>query len=334
MSHHKKRVYPQAQLQYGQNATPLQQPAQFMPPQDPAAAGMSYGQMGMPPQGAVPSMGQQQFLTPAQEQLHQQIDQATTSMNDMHLHNVPLVDPNTYMQPQVPVQMGTPLQQQQQPMAAPAYGQPSAAMGQNMRPMNQLYPIDLLTELPPPITDLTLPPPPLVIPPERMLVPSELSNASPDYIRSTLNAVPKNSSLLKKSKLPFGLVIRPYQHLYDDIDPPPLNEDGLIVRCRRCRSYMNPFVTFIEQGRRWRCNFCRLANDVPMQMDQSDPNDPKSRYDRNEIKCAVMEYMAPKEYTLRQPPPATYCFLIDVSQSSIKSGLLATTINTDRKSVV
>ncbi|CAI4398627.1 BBF_HP2_G0026450.mRNA.1.CDS.1 [Saccharomyces cerevisiae] len=328
MSHHKKRVYPQAQLQYGQNATPLQQPAQFMPPQDPAAAGMSYGQMGMPPQGAVPSMGQQQFLTHAQEQLHQQIDQATTSMNDMHLHNVPLVDPNAYMQPQVPVQMGTPLQQQQQPMAAPAYGQPSAAMGQNMRPMNQLYPIDLLTELPPPITDLTLPPPPLVIPPERMLVPSELSNASPDYIRSTLNAVPKNSSLLKKSKLPFGLVIRPYQHLYDDIDPPPLNEDGLIVRCRRCRSYMNPFVTFIEQGRRWRCNFCRLANDVPMQMDQSDPNDPKSRYDRNEIKCAVMEYMAPKEYTLRQPPPATYCFLIDVSQSSIKSGLLATTINT------
>ena len=163
MSHHKKRVYPQAQLQYGQNATPLQQPAQFMPPQDPAAAGMSYGQMGMPPQGAVTSMGQQQFLTPAQEQLHQQIDQATTSMNDMHLHNVPLVDPNAYMQPQVPVQMGTPLQQQQQPMAAPAYGQPSAAMGQNMRPMNQLYPIDLLTELPPPITDLTLPPPPLVI---------------------------------------------------------------------------------------------------------------------------------------------------------------------------
>ncbi|KAJ1540295.1 COPII subunit [Saccharomyces cerevisiae] len=87
MSHHKKRVYPQAQLQYGQNATPLH-----------------------------PSMGQQQFLTPAQEQLHQQIDQATTSMNDMHLHNVPLVDPNAYMQPQVPVQMGTPLQQQQQPL--------------------------------------------------------------------------------------------------------------------------------------------------------------------------------------------------------------------------
>lgn len=57
MSHHKKRVYPQAQLQYGQNATPLQQPAQFMPPQDPAAAGMSYGQMGMPPQGCSPFHG-------------------------------------------------------------------------------------------------------------------------------------------------------------------------------------------------------------------------------------------------------------------------------------
>ena len=36
-----------------------------------------------------------------------------------------------------------------------------------------------------------------------------------------------------------------------------------IVRCRRCRAYINPFVTFVDGGRRWRCNLCTLPNDVP-----------------------------------------------------------------------
>lgn len=188
---------------------------------------------------------------------------------------------------------------------------------------NQLYPVDLLAELPPPINDLELPPPPILIRPEQMIVPSEQANASPDYIRSTFNCIPYSSSVLKKSRLPLALVIRPYQHLNDNIDPPPLTKDHLIVRCRRCRVYLNPFVKFVDNGRRWRCNFCRLTNDLPAAIDQNLLNDtPTNRYERNELRFSTMEYLAPKEYSVRKPPPSVYCFLLDVSQNAIKNGLL------------
>lgn len=36
-----------------------------------------------------------------------------------------------------------------------------------------------------------------------------------------------------------------------------------IVRCRRCRTYINPFVAFTDSGRRWRCNICDAPNEVP-----------------------------------------------------------------------
>lgn len=34
-----------------------------------------------------------------------------------------------------------------------------------------------------------------------------------------------------------------------------------VVRCRRCRTYVNPYVTFTEAGRKFRCNVCALLND-------------------------------------------------------------------------
>ncbi|CCE62476.1 hypothetical protein TPHA_0C03230 [Tetrapisispora phaffii CBS 4417] len=298
--------------------------------------GQLQGQSMQPLQGQQGQPQQARVFTPAQQQLNYQIDQAATVMSNMQLHNVPTSDPSMAYQQQ----------QQQQQMGggagagAVAGGLPQQSnYGQNQnqqlnysktnKPMNQLYPIDLLVDLPPPITDLSLPPPPLMVPADKMLVPSETANTPPAYVRSTLNAIPKNSSLLKKSKLPLALVIRPYQFLNDDTEAPPLNEDGLIVRCRRCRSYMNPFVTFTDQNRKWRCNFCRLANDVPMLFDQTmGGGAPSNRYERNEVKHAVMEYIAPKEYALRQPPPAVYSFILDVSQNAIKNGLLATATRT------
>lgn len=34
-----------------------------------------------------------------------------------------------------------------------------------------------------------------------------------------------------------------------------------VQRCFRCRTYINPFVQFIDGGRRWRCNMCGHLND-------------------------------------------------------------------------
>ncbi|CCC71199.1 hypothetical protein NCAS_0G03120 [Naumovozyma castellii] len=321
---HKKRVYPTAQLQYGQTniyeqhgvpqdaGAPQGQPLQSDIPYMNAQPGVIPGQ-GAPMMMDNGAMPQQQMFTPAQQQLNQQIDQTTAAMGNMQF-NPAANESNMYYQQPLPQQ-----QQQQQQQQGPA---------KPPKPMNQLYPIDLLVAFPPPISDLSLPPPPILFPLDTIPVPSEDALAPSNYIRSTLNAVPKSNSLLKKTKLPFSLVITPYQHLHDDINPPPLNEDGTIVRCRRCRSYMNPFVHFNQDGRRWKCNICNLFNEVPSFLDRM-PNDTMSnRYMRNELRYSVVEYLAPKEYSLRQPPPSTYTFIIDVSQNAMKNGLLGTTTRT------
>lgn len=208
------------------------------------------------------------------------------------------------------------------PSAVPMYGQ-AANAGQV--PLNQLYNIDVLSSLPPPITDLDLPPPPIVLPPGTSYSPISDSNAGPEYFRSTLNVVPTTNSLLKKSKLPFSLSIRPYISLHNSTAPVPTTVDNLICRCRRCRSYINPFVTFNDHSHRWKCNICGLNNDVPQKFEwDAVRNMQTDKYTRNEIKYGVVEFIAPSEYLVRPPQPPVYVFLLDVSIHSIQSGLLAT----------
>jgi len=40
----------------------------------------------------------------------------------------------------------------------------------------------------------------------------------------------------------------------------PVIQSSVIVRCRSCRTYINPFVTFIDL-RRWKCNLCFRVNE-------------------------------------------------------------------------
>lgn len=161
------------------------------------------------------------------------------------------------------------------------------------------------------------------------VTPSEFSNCPPKYVRSTLNAVPNTNSLLKKSKLPFALIIQPYTSLHDVEDPVPVVEDQIISRCRRCRSYINPYVVFLDHGHRWRCNMCNLTNDVPQGFDW-DAASQKSvdRWQRAELNHSVVEFVAPQEYMVRPPQPLVYLFLFDVSYNAVTSGLLATSART------
>lgn len=212
------------------------------------------------------------------------------------------------------------------PQAAAPYGQPGA-IG---RPaLNQLYNIDLLSSLPPPISDLSLPPPPIILPAGSSASQNPEANAGSDYIRSTLNVVPTSNSLLKKSKLPFALVIRPYISLHNASAPVKVTGDTLICRCRRCRSYINPFVSFNEQAHRWKCNICGLNNDVPQQFDWDEARGMRAdRYTRNEINYGVVEFVAPPEYMVRPPQPPVYVFVLDVSAHAVQNGLLATAART------
>lgn len=237
--------------------------------------------------------------------------------------------PNQYVNPQA--------QQGQYGSQNGQYGgqyqaQPSYGFGEATQalPLNQLYTTDLFKELPPSISDLALPPPPMILPGNSQLVPtSETANASPEYFRSTLNVVPTNNSLLKKSKLPLALVVRPYTTLHDATEPVPVTKDTTISRCRRCRGYINPFINLTEGGKRWRCNFCGLQNDIPAAFDYDEISQKAAnRYERVELNHSVVEFVAPKEYMARTPQPIVYTFIIDVSADAINSGMTSTVART------
>lgn len=143
-------------------------------------------------------------------------------------------------------------------------------------------------------------------------------NCSPDIFRCTLSSVPQSSQLLLKARLPLGVLIHPFK----DLSNLPVIQASVIVRCRACRTYINPFVTFIDQ-RRWRCNLCQRANELPDDFNYDPVSKTYGHPDRRpELKAATIEYIAPSEYMLRPPQPAVYLFLLDVSRQAVETGYL------------
>lgn len=350
----KRRAYPKVAYQMDQ--APAQQfggvPAGGVyqqPQQQPAAFGQqpAYGQpqqaYGQQPQAQQPLYGMpQQPIDP--------VSQATQGFQNMNLGGagnvegvgaaapnaggMPGVVPGPYQaqfsapgypgqapqQPQYGYQQQQ--QQQQQPQlqfSAGAYGSQAPLIN------NQLYPIDLLTQLPPPIADLNLPPPSINLPASALLTQSpDSTDATPKYIRCTLNAIPKTNSLLRKSKLPLAISVTPYTTLLESDNRVPVQEDTYICRCRRCRAYINPFISLTADGRRWKCNFCNLNNDFPTAFDiHPITGKSRNRYERPELNHGMVDYIAPTEYTSRPPQALSYVFLLEVTTETIKSGLLS-----------
>ncbi|KIY62915.1 protein transporter SEC24 [Cylindrobasidium torrendii FP15055 ss-10] len=247
--------------------------------------------------------------------------------------------------PQPPMQAGgqpqffSPAQAQMQPQQAQQgyYQDPSqmnqmadqfSQMGMGGQKGFQLYTANLLTSPPDP-RELSIPPPEIRLPPNASVTPSLTANADPSYQRCTINAVPTTSSLLAKSKMPFALVLTPYRTLNEGEEPVPVVTDTVIARCRRCRTYINPYVQFIDGGNRWRCCMCNMSNEVPQMFDWDQVrNQPGDRWSRAELNHSVVEFVAPTEYMVRPPQPAVYVFLIDVSHQAVQSGMVATATRT------
>ncbi|KAF8524356.1 protein transporter SEC24 [Hysterangium stoloniferum] len=202
-----------------------------------------------------------------------------------------------------------------------------AQMGMGQKPF-QFQTVNLLSMQPDP-RDLHRPPPEIRLPPNATVSPSPSANADPSYKRSTINAVPTTSSLLNKSKVPFALIITPHRTLKEGDEAVPVVSDTVIARCRRCRTYINPYVQFIDGGNRWKCCMCSMSNEVPQLFDWDQArNAPGDRWARAELNHSVVEFIAPTEYMVRPPQPPVYAFLIDVSHAAVQSGMVATATRT------
>ncbi|XP_076836934.1 protein transport protein Sec24A-like [Brachyhypopomus gauderio] len=207
----------------------------------------------------------------------------------------------------------SPSQQYQQPPVGPAQLSPSlAALSLQSQTPEALRVINLLQER------NLLPPGP--IPPPTPCLPQDLQkfNSNPEVFRCTLTSIPQTQSLLNKARLPLGLLLHPFK----DLSQLPVVTSSTIVRCRSCRTYINPFVSFLDQ-RRWKCNLCYRVNDVPEEFMYN----PVSRsygepHKRPEVQNATIEFIAPSEYMLRPPQPAVYLFVLDVSHNAVETGYI------------
>jgi len=199
-------------------------------------------------------------------------------------------------------------------------------------------------------------------------------NCPERFTSFTTSCVPLTSAAEKRSKALFGLVVTPlatklHNKTLNDLgsnnsnlpdggakltqDPASQEQDDPasrianselpvvnfgetnIVRCAKCRAYINPFVKFIENGRRWLCNFCGRPNTVKSSYFCFLGEDGKRKdwRQRPELSCGAVELVAPGEYMVRPPQAPVFFFVIDVSFNAVSTGMLNATIQAIRESL-
>lgn len=164
------------------------------------------------------------------------------------------------------------------------------------------------------------------------------------FMRSTMYNVPESEQLRLATKLPVAITVRPFAPLLADEDPVPVvdmsqlgassvsgpdsSEDVGPPRCRRCRTYMNPSMQHLMNGK-FLCNICQFDNNTyPYEYSAAiDPMTGK-RIDVNirpELHKGVYDIIVPAEYNLEEGATHNevlhHVFLIDISESSIKQNL-------------
>ena len=160
---------------------------------------------------------------------------------------------------------------------------------------------------------------------EASLRDSEEFNAPAHYVRASYSRLPSSAAMGSKIRGPMGFVFQPLAAA-PVREPPTVNFStvGSIVRCRRCRTYINPFVMWEASGRRWTCNLCGFSNEtVNTYFGPLDSSGKRAdRYEHAELCHGSVDYIAPAEYMVRPPQPPAFLFLIDVTSTSVNSGML------------
>lgn len=163
--------------------------------------------------------------------------------------------------------------------------------------------------------------------------------SGPNFGRLTMYNVPASEQLRETTKLPLGMLIRPFAR-------PILGENAVAMadfstsqppRCRRCRTYMNPSMLFAEGGTRFVCNMCQFSN--PVDADYFQPTDSYNRridwHERPELAYGTYDMSVPKDYWFeeKEPRPMRYLFAIDVSMESVKKELPQIAAEAIRKTI-
>jgi protein transport protein SEC24 len=161
---------------------------------------------------------------------------------------------------------------------------------------------------------------------------------NPNFLRASVSKIVGSQAAANGARIPLGIVCKPMAGdkgiTNDEIEVVDFGSTG-IIRCKRCRTYINPYVSWTDNGRRWRCNICGMLNDVPSNyfshLDAKGHR--RDRDQRPELNKASVEFVAPGDYMVRPPVPPVYFFVIDVSEPSISSGMIQNCVNAIKSSL-
>lgn len=170
-------------------------------------------------------------------------------------------------------------------------------------------------------------------------------NASPKFGRLTMYTIPATQDILNQTALPLAWVLQPLAKQRPDEAPVPVLDFGETgpPRCRRCRTYINPFMTFTQGGGKFVCNMCSFPNEVPQEyfspVDMSGRR--LDREQRPELMRGTVEFVVPKEYWSRplekgetiDDRALRWMFLIDVSMEACNRGGLTAVVEGIRKAL-
>ncbi|GAA6001017.1 uncharacterized protein JCM10292_006332 [Rhodotorula paludigena] len=162
-------------------------------------------------------------------------------------------------------------------------------------------------------------------------------NCNPRFIRMTTYNLPTTDDLAGAAQIPLGLVVQPFAALRPEEGPIPVVDFGEMgpPRCDRCRGYINPWCVFVEGGQKFLCNLCGASTDVaPEYFSHLDMSQRRMDLDqRPELRSGSVDFVVNREYWVqdnpnvpgsqpRTPTPLHYVFAIDISWTSVRSGLV------------
>jgi len=155
--------------------------------------------------------------------------------------------------------------------------------------------------------------------------PHPIKPCSSNFIRLSHGAIPSNSNIARQWSVPIGVVVHPMAPSDWEIPVVDFNHMGKkVIRCTKCRTYINPFFTFTDGGHRMVCNVCKTPNVVPPEyfcaLDQNGVRHDHAR--RPELNSCTIELVAPPEYMNRPCQDPAYLFALDVSAHAVRSGML------------
>ncbi|KAI8870926.1 hypothetical protein GQ42DRAFT_121572 [Ramicandelaber brevisporus] len=179
----------------------------------------------------------------------------------------------------------------------------------------QSVPQVVTIQAPPPLDAIDELPPSIILPQGSTANGAQITCA-PEHLRCTMTVLPDSDKLYKRTRIPLGVVMTPFR----TATVPVIEE---VTRCSKCRMYINPYIKYVDGGRRWLCPSCGLHNDIPRDFDFDQiRKQPVDRFTRPELTNATVEFMAPAEYMTRPPMPPVYLFIIDVSYPAVQCGML------------